>query len=377
MSSISYTTPPYNHSYETFDNAFIQPFVDNMILAGATRSALPYTTVTDSYSTKPAVDWSNTFTLPPLNASNGLGSSQYLFSLCFDMPVGNNSVIHTDHPNYPGFKKITESSYDDTPIKIIFEFKHLNTSGSGYSVWKYLICDTLIRSESGLYTNYSRPGYNYATTSGSTIATYDIKGKSYISITKNSISIVMGCHSLTNLGPSNHNLDFYRYMINIHLYREDGNFYLYGQSGFIANTVSKTTHYIGPSAADLKMQSYVKESNLISTYLNDTNFIFWPFSTTPSVVAGQTVNYKFYGFQINNKIEQCSQFIATKLNGASTSEIDISYKYGDQYIVSNYVNLGATERSLMIYFGSAGLLYSIGFLHDETIVYDSNLGEEL
>ena len=229
MSSVSWDTPQFNHSLTVADNAFIQTIVDGMINAGCTRSALPYSTVTDSHATVPAVDWTPSYTFPTMKASTTFGFQQYLFSMAFDAPVGDNTVELENHPIEAEYKRIKKSSYNDTPLKIVFEFNMLGvTPTASTDRYKYFICRLYIITQSNVKIGPFGIGYNiWLQAATPLLATYNMKGKSYISITKNTISIAIGSHTLTNTVQNLHDNDFYRYMININIYRNNGDIYIY------------------------------------------------------------------------------------------------------------------------------------------------------
>lgn len=376
MSSVSWDTPPFNHSLTVADNAFIQTIVDGMINAGCTRSTLPYTTVTDSYATVPAVDWSPTYALPAIKSNALVGSLQYLFSIVFDVPVGDNTVELEPHPIETEYKRIKKSSYNDTPLKIVFEFNMMNvTNATSIDRYKYFVCKTYIITQSNIKLGTFSTGYNiYSNTVTPWVATYNMKGKSYVSITKNSISIAIGSHTLTNTVNNTHDNDFYRYMININIYRNNGNIYIYGQSSSFFSTPTKYSYYNSADRSFL-MFAYNKSNNSTTVYNNLNNpFMMWQFAM-PAVIGGQTVNTKVYRYTQYN-INTDNEFVITKLNDATASNIELLYKEKDNYIIGKYVNLGNTDRSLCPV-SETSLLYSWAFLHDESVVYVKNLGGTL
>lgn len=123
------------------------------------------------------------------------------------------------------------------------------------------------------------------------------------------------------------------------------------------------------------MHTYNKANNTTTSYTNVNNsFMMWPLAM-PAVVSGQTVNTKVYRYT-QYSINTNNEFVITKLNDATTSNIELLYKEKDNYIIGKYVNLGNTDRSLCPVLESS-LLYSWAFLHDESVVYVKNLGGTL
>lgn len=381
MTCLSYETPQMTNG----DWNSIKNFVDvmhlNLTNAGLIKTAIPAgTTYTDNFSTKNIIDYdTNTFvatmtgTTP--TSTGAYSASQYLFSAQYDLSTGDGSIITDVHPLDAKYKKIISESYDPTSVRIRFDFLWVNI----YSVTNNSIGNRVLRVvtqilnpitnaiQYSFYTGYCIGGSG----NGNNISLL-FSGNSYISMTGKTLSLLIGKHVLNGSVYPNNNNDYNTYLINLNIYRNNGKIFIYGIQGNYINTSSSFGHLNDPSSSVI--QYSIDQSNYSTTTLNNlgNNFLMWSHGTTiPALSGGEIVTGKVYGINTPNIIMQIPQFVITRKMDDSEYIIPLVYKYNNELILGNFLNLGLSERAICPVVAQSKT-YSWASLYETDVSYTSS-----
>ena len=380
MGCVSYNTPLLDHKVASSINTFLDTFDINLKAAGLVRQTASGT-YTDSHSTKQIVDfdpvtfdayWSTIV----ISNSTSWYQTQYLCSLRYKLPVGNGNIIFADDLANPPYKKITHASYDSTEVYIQFDFVYnamVTNAGTTLNT-RFILCYASIYDKNNLliancgtgYVIYPQESQSLYKISGA------MEGKSYISLTQNSLTITMGCHFLSGTASYNNN-NFRKYMVNFTVYRKNGNIYVYMINGGASNQSSFYDYYID-DRSDIALRSYNSENNKVTAWYNrDGNFLYWPIGIS---VVSQTANFnvvgKVYAMTDTQDIQHIPELAITRFMETNTREFPSVYKINNNLVLGNYVNLGLTERAQCPVVRSSKL-YSWAFLYEEDTIYTTDL----
>lgn len=379
MGCISYATPLFNKQDAVSFNNFIDEFDKNMILAGFTRNTMVDVAEDIFTLSNPVVHYNKSTFEAFYNAFviKSTIENQYFFSLYYNVPVGDNSVVYENDPVVPEFKRIKTASYDNTPItiKIHFMWQHHHKYETSIAANKFFKCIIPYVIVTNNTTKVSSPTcattFTYLDMAGSPSSyyvNYTMKGNSYIALTNKSISISMGCHQLTGVISQYDTYD--RYMIQISIYRDNGSISVFGNNiSVLLRGGPAMTSY--PNS-NMRLLQFNNISNTVTSINNSgNNFLFWPNSAIGvSSNNGNNINYGkvFSGGGINGApVKEIPYFTVTKKVDTTISMIDYIYTYNGNYIIGNVLNLGLTERAQTPV--TTGLTYSWAYLFEPTIVY--------
>lgn len=381
MACISYNTPLLDHKSGASLNNFIDVIDVNLKEAGLIRTALtPGELFTDSYISNQLLDFDPaTFTnyYNSLAIKNGTAwyQTQYICTLKYKLPTGNGKIIFVDDEENNGYKKIEKASYDSTEVFIQFDFvlNTMITSSSNTLNTRFILCHVSIRTKENLVIARVGTGYLLYPEYGTSNNIYcTMEGKSFISLTQNSLSIVIGCHYLAGFYAHNNN-NYRKYMINFSLYRKNDNIYIYG-IGHGASNNSTWYDYYNDDRSDIIQWSYNSLNNKTTSWYNrDGQFLYWPFGTAvPAEVASTIISGKTYAITEFQSVQHIPEFITTRLMETNTREIQLVYRLNNNLVIGNYVNLGLTERAQCPVQRSSKN-YSWAFLFEKNINYTTEL----
>lgn len=337
----------------------IKNFVDvmhlNLTNAGLIKTSIPAgTTYTDTFSTKNIIDYdTNTFvatmtgTTPTLTGT--YSTTQYLFSTQYDLPTGDGSITTDVHPLDTKYKKIISESYDPTPVRIRFDFAWINIySSSNISIGNRIlrVITQILNPITNIIYYSFYTSYNISGNSSHNISLL-FSGSSYISMTGKTLSLLIGKNVLNGSSYPSTNNEYNTYLINLNIYRNNGKIFIYGIRGNNVNTTSPFGYLNNISSSVI--QYSIDQSNGSSATLdnNGNNFLMWAHGTNiPSLSGGEIITGKVYGINAPNIIMQIPQFVITRKMDASESIIPLVYKYNNELILGNFLNLGLSERSI-------------------------------
>lgn len=382
MACLSYTTPAMVNNDWNSIKTFVDTMNTNMISAGLIRSSITSgLTVGDSFGTKNLVDYNtNTFTtmmgsITPTSSSS-VWSEQYLFSLQYDLPVGDGSIVTDVHPSDSRYRKVITESYDPTPIRIRLDFVWKNL----YSVANTTISNRVIVVQLRIIepiTNvilYSAGvGYNLVSNNFSTSNILSFSGNSYIALTGRTLSLKVGKHTIINSPYANNNNEYFAYMINIDIHRNNGKICIYGIPSGVLGSGYTPYGYYQSNSSSMQMTTIDTSNNYIVSYNNiNNNFLLWAHGTTiPSMSGGDLITGKVYGIYGINTIMQHSQFVVTRKVDAAESTVLLLYKYRNELVLGNFLNIGLSDRSICPV-AAQSKTYSWAHLYDTDAVYTTN-----
>lgn len=338
----------------------IKNFVDvmhlNLTNAGLIKTSIPVgTTYVDNFSTKNIIDYdANTFvatmtgTTP--TSTNAYSASQYLFSMQYDLPTGDGSIVTEPHPLDSKYKRLISESYDPTEVRIRFNFTWVNIYGvSNNSIGNRIlrVVTQILNPITNIIYYSFYTSYNIGAGASANISLL-FSGNSYISMTGKTLSLLIGKHVLNGSGSANNNNEYNTYMVNLNIYRNNGKIFIYGIQGNNVNTTT-TYGYLNNTSSSV-IQYSIDHSNVLSTTTldnNGNNFLMWAHGTNiPSLSGGEFVTGKVYGINAPNIIMQIPQFVITRKMDVTESIIPLVYKYNNELILGNFLNLGLSERSI-------------------------------
>lgn len=377
MACLSFTLPELNQTDPASVAAFYKIIDDKMVEAGLIRSTLPSTvTITDAFLNQPIVHYNQStfqalFTSTTIKASATYGSNQYIASMVYELPVGDGSTEYINDAIDPSYKRVNRSSYDNTKVKFAIHIMLLNINSGNNSLIRYRILHNMsviyVGANLTMQPYYIGPNLRYSNTTSWNISVYGISGQSFISLTDNGLSVMIGRqnHSSSSVTPAY--ADFNKYMIKFHLYRKNGDVCLYYVGANLENSTSVPT-YLNNAFADVYCAYYNNESKVFTHSVQTSSaFLYWPIQPTNAITNG-TLNIGQVYASDGLKLMHVPYFFINKRADAEHSIIEQTYMKDGNKVIGRFVNMGASERSFLPYLRT-NLSYNWSFLYEEGITY--------
>ena len=378
MACLSFTLPELNQTDPASVATFYKIIDDKMVEAGLIRSTLPSSvTISDSFITNQQIvhydqtTFQTLFSSTAIKATGVYGSNQYIASMVYELPVGDGSTEYINDTIDPTYKRVNRSSYDSTKIKFAIHIMLLNINSTSNSLIRYRILHNMsviyVGDNLTMQPYYIGTGLRYVNNTSWNISAYGISGQSFISLTDNSLSVMIGRQNHSSSGVTPSYPDFNKYMIKFHLYRNSGDVCLYYVGANLENSNSGTA-YLNITYADVNCAYYNKENKTFTNSVQTSSaFLYWPIQASNAITNGSLNIGQVYASD-GLKIMYVPYFFINKRADAEHSIIEQTYMKDGNKVIGRFVNMGASERAFLPYLRT-NLNYNWAFLYEEGITY--------
>ena len=403
MACISYVTPELDVTSDTSIFNFFNLFKSKMIEAGAIEN-ISYVGTTRDFRENTSASPAQPTVVPIAHfnesnlggqistASNKLINTyasyekyHYLFSIVFDLPLGDGS-IELDSTD-PSFKRVKKASYDPTPVTIQYHIylQALNTVGTDPSTRNnkciFVNVSFTVNGIQTMNRNAMGSVFTSASPAVSNITKYGMKNLSYISITDRSCSVAIGQHNLGTYTPNTAITSLYdRYLILSTLYRHNNTANMIGSASESMKFNQAADVVGGPFNSSNFMLSGIEHTGMsVAEYTQNSSKspLYWP-----NQVMLTHPNDRGTIYRVSDTYIKYNPYVTFNKKRDNISIIEYTYMRNNTHIIGNYLNLGNSDKCLSIYTSSPSTLiassytYSLAFLYEEGVIYttDRNLG---